>query len=180
MGFALAWEAFALGATVILIHGPGNVTPPMDVTSISVTSAQEMFEAVNANIDTADIFISAAAVADCQPEKISAQKLKKRAGDFVIKTKRTPDILRKMAKRKKANQKFIGFAVETETPEKNARKKLISKKLDVVVINNPLTEGAAFAGDTNVVTLLDETRKESLKIAYKLDVSQKIFEFLLE
>ena len=118
--------------------------------------------------------------ADVRIGKISAQKLKKRAGDFVIKTKRTPDILRKMAKRKKANQKFIGFAVETETPKKNARKKLISKKLDVIVINNPLTEGAAFAGDTNVVTLLDETRKESLKIAYKLDVSQKIFEFLLE
>jgi len=145
-----------------------------------VTSAREMFEAVRANIDNADIFISAAAVADYQPGKISAQKLKKSAGDFVVKMKRTTDILREMANRKKADQKFIGFAVETESPEKNARKKLISKKLDMIVINNPLTDGAAFAGDTNVVTLLDETRKKSLKIAYKLDVSQKIFEFLLQ
>ncbi len=180
MGFALAWEAFARGAEVVLIHGPGNLTPPVNVQSISVTSAKEMHTAVKANIDNADIFISAAAVADYQPEHFSKQKLKKTERDFTIQMVRTPDILKQMAEKKKAHQQFIGFAVETESPVENSRKKLIKKGLDMIVINNPLINGAAFAGDTNVVTLLDKTRRESLKIAYKLDVSKKIFEFLLK
>lgn len=179
MGFALAWEAFARGARVILVHGPGNLTVPVDVETHAVVSADQMYEAVAANITRSDIFISAAAIADYRPAAFSEKKIKKGVTGFNIPTERTRDVLQEMSARKQPHQQFVGFAVETDRPEENARKKLKIKKLDLIVLNNPLTQGAAFALETNVVTLIGKKGQQSHDLQYKLDVAFEIFQFLL-
>lgn len=179
MGFALAWEAFARGATVILVHGPAQLTPPVGVTSIAVRSAQEMLQAVEKHIEAADIYISAAAIADYRPKKISGQKIKKQDGDFAVEMDRTVDVLKTMGGKKLAHQQFVGFAVETDQPEKNARNKLKNKNLDLVVLNNPNESGAAFAGDTNIVTIIGKNDSAKIAQQYKLDVSRAIFDALI-
>ena len=180
MGFALAQEAFARGARVTLIHGPVELPLPAGVKNVSVTSAAEMFEAVQRNLGDSDIYLSAAAIADYTPEQFSEQKIKKQAGNFSLSLKRTVDILKFAGAKKKAGQQIVGFAVETEADESNAVKKLADKNLDLVVLNNPLEEGAGFRHDTNRVTLIHRNgeRREIPQLP-KLDVAFEIFEFLL-
>ncbi|RMH79009.1 MAG: bifunctional phosphopantothenoylcysteine decarboxylase/phosphopantothenate--cysteine ligase CoaBC [Calditrichaeota bacterium] len=179
MGFALAWEAFARGARVILIHGPTELTPPAEVEAHAVVSAEEMYAAVEQRFPEADIFISAAAVADYRPVERAAHKLKKGKQPLALTLERTPDILQAMSRQRKAHQRLVGFAVETDSPRENALKKLENKNLDVVVLNNPLESGAGFATDTNRVTLFSRTEERQLKTMYKLDVAREIFNFLL-
>ncbi|MCB0301756.1 MAG: bifunctional 4'-phosphopantothenoylcysteine decarboxylase/phosphopantothenoylcysteine synthetase, partial [Calditrichaeota bacterium] len=92
---------------------------------------------------------------------------------------RTVDVLKTMGGKKQAYQQFVGFAVETDQPEKNARNKLKNKNLDLVVLNNPNESGAAFAGDTNVVTIIGKNDSAKIAQQYKLDVSRAIFDALI-
>ncbi len=180
MGFALAWEAFARGARVILIHGPGELPEQAEITSVAVQSAAEMFEAVKAHLHQTDIYVSAAAIADYTPKSFSSQKIKKQKGEWNLPLKRTTDILKYVGEQKTANQLLVGFAVETKEGEAEARKKLREKNLDLVVLNNPLEEGAGFRSDTNRVTLFHRKGKsEELSLLSKLDTARRIFEFLL-
>ena len=179
MGYAIAWEAYARGAKVVLIHGPGHLTAPMGVELVSVESAEDMFVAANDYFDDSDIYVSAAAVADYRPELIYDHKLKKGERNFPLHLERTRDVLQIMGARKKGHQRLIGFAVETEDPVGNARHKMIKKYLDMIVLNNPHESGAAFEHDTNVVTLIDAAKEENLPVMPKLDVAREIFEFLL-
>ena len=179
MGFALAWEAFARGAEVILIHGPTDLPVPYDVVGIGVRTAEEMFHKVEEYFPQADIFISAAAVADFKPVQQATSKIKKKGKELTLKLEPTPDILKIMGQRKKAGQFIVGFAVETDHVERNARKKLQEKNLDLIVANNPLESGAAFGVETNRVTIITpagETHK--LELMPKLDVAREIFNVL--
>ncbi|HFB67973.1 MAG TPA: bifunctional phosphopantothenoylcysteine decarboxylase/phosphopantothenate--cysteine ligase CoaBC [Calditrichae bacterium] len=179
MGFALAWEAFARGAEVILIHGPTDLPVPYDVVGIGVRTAEEMFHKVEEYFPQADIFISAAAVADFKPVQQATSKIKKKGKELTLKLEPTPDILKIMGQRKKAGQFIVGFAVETDHVERNARKKLQDKNLDLIVANNPLESGAAFGVETNRVTIITpagETHK--LELMPKLDVAREIFNVL--
>ncbi len=179
MGYALAWEAFARGAEVTLIHGPSNLPDPVDIQRTKIQTAEEMFEAVQTQIDTCDIYISAAAIADYTPALPSQHKIKKRDSDLSIKLKRTTDILQFVSEKKRNDQILIGFAVETDSPEENALKKLHSKKLDVVVLNNPLEKGAAFDSDTNAVKLFSKkNKKKEIPVLPKLDVAREIMDFV--
>lgn len=181
MGFALAQEAFARGARVTLIHGPVELPLPAKVKNISVTSAAEMFEAVQQNLGDSDIYLSAAAIADYTPEQFSQRKIKKQAGNFSLRLKRTEDILKFAGAQKSAGQRIVGFAVETEAGESNAVKKLADKNLDLVVLNNPLEAGAGFRHDTNRVTLIHQNgKRREVPQLPKLDVAFEIFEFLLQ
>jgi phosphopantothenoylcysteine decarboxylase/phosphopantothenate--cysteine ligase len=180
MGFALTWEAFARGASVILVHGPGNLTPPAGVEVLTVRSAEEMYQTVKTHFSRADIFISAAAIADYRPTSYSPGKIKKSAKTMVMEFQQTRDVLKEMSSLKKSHQKLVGFAVETDEGEKNARKKLEAKHLDLIVLNNPLIEGAAFGAETNQVTLFSKTEKVELEKGYKLDIAAEIFQFLLK
>ena len=175
MGFALAWEAFARGAKVILVHGPGNLTPPVGVDVFPIRSAEEMYETVKTHFPAADIFISAAAVADYRPKTYSSGKIKNSGKPLQLEMERTRDVLKEISLSKKPHQKLVGFAVETDSPEENAQKKLKSKKLDIIVLNNPLTEGAAFGVETNQVTLFNKNNKLVIEKNYKLDVAFEIF-----
>ncbi len=179
MGFALAWEAFARGADVILIHGPTELTIPYQVVATGVRTAEEMYQKVSEYFDKADIFISAAAVADFRPQQQMPTKMKKKGREISIKLEPTPDILKTMGQRKRPGQLLVGFAVETNQLERNARKKLQEKNLDLIVANNPQENGAGFGVDTNRVTLITASGEiHRLELMPKLDVAREIFNAL--
>jgi phosphopantothenoylcysteine decarboxylase/phosphopantothenate--cysteine ligase len=181
MGHAMAIEAFARNAEVTLISGPSQLTAPQGLSYAQINTAREMYEKSKQDFEKADIFIAAAAVADFTPSESSQHKIKKEKGllnpDFV----ETEDILLELSKQKKPNQILVGFAVETESSEENAIKKLKAKNLDFIVLNNPLQEGAGFEVDTNQVTIFDSNSKKlELPKNYKLDIARDIFNFILK
>ncbi|RMG64640.1 MAG: bifunctional phosphopantothenoylcysteine decarboxylase/phosphopantothenate--cysteine ligase CoaBC [Calditrichaeota bacterium] len=181
MGFALAVEAFARGARVVLVHGPTHVIPPRVDRLVGVQTAQQMLEAVEKHFDQADVFLSAAAVADFRPASSRPDKIKKENSEMSLQLVSNPDILATMGERKKPRQRLVGFAVETRQGVQNARKKLEVKNLDLVVLNNPGEPGAGFAVDTNRVTLLGKAgERVELPLLSKLDVARAVFEVLLK
>ncbi len=180
MGYALAWEAFARGAEVVLVSGPTNLERPVDITNVAATSAADFASAVERHFPKCDIYISAAAIADYTPANVADSKIKKGKDGLTMQLRRTTDVLKMIGAKKTAEQKLIGFAVETDNPLENARKKLKRKHLDMIVLNNPHIEGAAFRSDTNFVTLLSAKQEIELEKMYKLDVAREIFNFLLD
>ena len=129
---------------------------------------------------SADIYIAAAAVADYTPNETLYQKIKKKNQDLHLQLKRTADILKSLAAVKK-QQLLIGFSVETENEIENSRNKLINKHLDMIVINNPNVKGAAFAQDTNVVTIMDTNGiMEHLPKMTKNELSQNILDRIIK
>jgi len=152
MGYALAEACRDLGAKVVLVSGPVDLSAPSGVKLHRVQSALEMAAACEAEFDACDAFIAAAAVADQRPAKASDQKKKKSAGPENLRLVPNPDILAKLAKRK-GRRVLVGFAAETQDLVKNAAKKLKAKRLDLLVAN-PVGEGQGFGSDVNQVTLL--------------------------
>ena len=152
MGYALAEVAASLGAEVILISGPTALTPPANVTTIQVESAQDMLEAVLHHYANMNVVIKTAAVADYRPKFVYDEKMKKKSGDTVIELERTTDILKTLGE-KKEHQLLIGFAAETTNVKEYATKKLREKNADMIVANDVKAEGAGFGTDTNIVTM---------------------------
>ncbi len=159
MGQALALAAFYRGADVTVISGPTALIYPKEIKVISVRTADEMYKSVLKFFKSKEIFISAAAVGDFKPRKISPSKIKKDRSNHVIELAKNRDILFEISKIKKKNQKLIGFSVETDDVIENSRRKLISKKLDMIVINNPLEKGSGFEVDTNKIMILKKNGK---------------------
>lgn len=153
MGFALAEAARLRGAKVALVSGPTALVPSQDIRYYSVTSALDMLEAVERSYADCHIFISAAAVSDLTPEKPSREKMKKTGLKTTISFRATPDILQLMGE-KKGSRLHVGFALESQSLLVNATDKLHRKNLDLIVANDVNEEGAGFAVDTNVATLL--------------------------
>ena len=174
MGYAVAEVAAQLGANVTLISGPVNLDVPKGVNVVHVESAEEMYNAVMAHYEDADVVVKTAAVADYKPAQIHDQKMKKQDGEAVINLVRTKDILAELGKRK-AHQILVGFAAETNNVDEYARKKLKSKNADMIVANNVTTKGAGFGSDTNIVTFYkaDGTKKE-FSILSKQKVAMEI------
>ena len=154
MGYAIAKAAMLRGADVTLVSGRTSIEPPMFVNLIPVVTARDMYEAVTSVSNEQDIIIKAAAVADYRPARISEEKVKKSDGQMSIELERTDDILKFLGEHKKEHQFLCGFSMETENMLENSRKKLEKKHLDMIVANNLKVEGAGFAGDTNVVTII--------------------------
>ncbi|HVP36809.1 MAG TPA: bifunctional phosphopantothenoylcysteine decarboxylase/phosphopantothenate--cysteine ligase CoaBC [Terriglobales bacterium] len=176
MGFAIAEEAFARGAKVILISGPSGLDCSPGINLFKVRTAQEMSRAVKKHLVKSDVVIMTAAVSDFSPEKVSFGKIKKQQADLDLKLKPTPDILREVG-RNKGRKILVGFALETEDEIENARAKLIDKNLDLVVVNNPNLQGAGFEVDTNIATLIDKKGKvEKLPLMSKKELAEKIFD----
>jgi phosphopantothenoylcysteine decarboxylase/phosphopantothenate--cysteine ligase len=150
MGYAIAEAASAAGADVTLISGPVFLSSP--TATISVNSAEEMLEAVMAEIQNTDIFISTAAVSDYRPIKQAEQKLKKTAATLQLNLERTPDILASVSKLE--NPPFtVGFAAETNNMVEYAKKKLVAKKLDMIAANQVGIEGLGFDSEDNALSL---------------------------
>jgi phosphopantothenoylcysteine decarboxylase/phosphopantothenate--cysteine ligase len=163
MGFALAEAMAHQGAIVKLISGPTHLSiqhPHIEV--IRVRSAQEMLESAVSEYSDTDITVFAAAVADYRPAQMASEKIKKASAALEIKLEPTPDIAAHLGKLKKSNQINIGFALETNNEEINAKSKLERKNFDMIVLNSLKNEGAGFATDTNQVTIFysDNKRKE--------------------
>lgn len=174
MGYAFAEEALKLGAEVTLITGPVALEPPKGAKVIQVESAQDMFDAVMAEYESAHMVIKTAAVADYRPKVAFDEKIKKKPGEEVIELERTKDILLELGQRKKT-QVLVGFAAETNDVEEYAKKKLEKKNADMIVANDVKAEGAGFGTDTNIVTVF---KRDGSKIPFPLmskhEVAKKV------
>ena len=175
MGFAIADEMALLGADVLLISGPTAEKSKQHVRRIAVTTAAEMLLACETNSPTASIIVMSAAVADYTPLHVAAQKIKKKEESFTIELKKTTDILAKLGQTKKPKQLLVGFALETDNEEENAKSKLIRKNLDLIVLNSLKDEGAGFQKDTNKITIFNRAQeKTEYLIKSKVEVAKDI------
>ena len=179
MGYAIARVARRRGATVTLVSGPVALPVPPDVRVVSVESAAEMAAALRAAFPKATVLVMAAAVADYRPLEAHPQKLKKAAAGRTLALVRTSDILTGLAAAKRARI-VVGFAAETQHVVGEARRKLRTKRLDLVVANDVTAPGAGFGSDTNVVHLIDATgRHESLPVLPKDDVASRLLDWVV-
>lgn len=181
MGIAIAEVLAEQGAEVELILGPSTLLPKIAGIKVTrITAANEMYDEANRAFLTADITIMAAAVADYSPEKTAPEKIKKNAGAFLhLNLVKTPDILRSLGERKKPGQILIGFALETTDEVTNAKEKLRSKNLDMIVLNSLNDEGAGFQHDTNRITIIDkEEQLHKFELKSKQEVANDIVRFI--
>ncbi len=176
MGYAVAQEAMLRGADVTLVTGPCAIEPPMFMEVCPVVTAQELYEAVDANSKEADIILMAAAVADYRPAEVSDEKIKKSEEAVELKLVRTTDILKSLGEQKREGQFLCGFSMETENLLENSRKKLAEKNLDMIVANNLKEEGAGFGTDTNVITMITLEGEEELPLMSKKEAAKCILD----
>lgn len=180
MGYAIAKMCMLRGAEVTLVSGPTSIAKPEFVHVVDVVTAKEMYEEVTKRAKDQDIIIKAAAVADYRPKSVSSEKMKKKDDDLAIPMERTDDILKFLGEHKKAHQFLCGFSMETENMLENSRKKLEKKHLDMIVANNLKVEGAGFAGDTNVVTIITGQEEVSLGKMTKEETALRILDEILK
>ncbi len=178
MGYALAKVAKRRGAGVTLISGPVSLNPPHDMKVISVETASEMQKAVMENIVDSSIFVMCAAVADFTPGKVQKMKIE-RTESLSLNLKMNPDIL--LATSTLEKRPFtVGFSAETGDRIDRARKKLSSKKTDMIVFNDVSKRDAGFDVDTNEVTVLDAEGEKALPLMTKGEVASAIFDRIVE
>ena len=167
MGYAIARMAMMRGARVTLISGPTALTPPPFVEVVPVVSAQDMFDAVAARCEQADLIFKAAAVADYTPLTRAEDKVKKQDGELSLPLKRTADILAYVGEHRRPGQVICGFSMETQNMLENSRAKLEKKRVDMICANNLKVEGAGFGTDTNILTLITAAGAEELPLMSK-------------
>ncbi|WBX99804.1 bifunctional phosphopantothenoylcysteine decarboxylase/phosphopantothenate--cysteine ligase CoaBC [Chryseobacterium gambrini] len=178
MGFSLAEQAAKRGAKVILISGPSaQKINNENIELHKVTSAKEMLSKVLEYYDTTDIGIASAAVADYAPKEIAKEKIKKNDENLTIELVKNPDILKTMGE-KKTHQFLVGFALETQNEEENAKGKLEKKNLDMIVLNSLRDEGAGFKNDTNKIKIFTKTGKTEFDLKSKDEVAKDILDFV--
>ena len=178
MGFSLAEEAVKRGAKVILISGPtSQKTSNKNIEIHRITSAKEMYEQVFKYYEKVDIAIASAAVADYAPKIVAKEKIKKSEEEFTIELVKNPDILKTMGE-KKTHQFLVGFALETQNEEENAKSKLQKKNLDMIVLNSLRDEGAGFQKDTNKVKILTHSEQKEFSLKSKDEVAKDILDFV--
>jgi len=179
MGFALAAVAAASGAEVSLVAGPVVLPTPPGVTRINVRSAAQMREAVLDRLDSVDVFIAAAAVADYRPRECASQKIKKSAETFSIDCVRNPDIVAEAAARQK-RPLVVGFAAETRDVETYALDKLERKGLDLIAANDVAAAGLGFESESNALTVLWKGGRARIETAPKAEVARLLLEIIAE
>lgn len=180
MGFSIAQEAANRGAKVILISGPSSQQiHHQNIEIHRVTSAKEMYEQVFNYYENVDIAIASAAVADYAPKEIAKEKIKKNDDSLTIELVKNPDILKTMGD-KKDKQFLVGFALETQNEEENAKGKLQKKNLDMIVLNSLREEGAGFKNDTNKIKIFTKTEMKEFTLKSKDEVATDILNCIEE
>lgn len=178
MGFALADAAAAFGGEVVLISGPVSLSPPAGAELVSVRTAAEMQKELGRHCRGADYLYMAAAVADFTPAGYYKQKIRRSDKRTKIDIKPVPDLLKSLGRNRPKH--VIGFALETENLEARAIEKMRSKKIDMIVANNPTEKGVEFGSDYNRITIFSIGGK---KLAFdplpKFDVAINIIEHSL-
>jgi phosphopantothenoylcysteine decarboxylase/phosphopantothenate--cysteine ligase len=177
MGYALAEAASRRGAKVILISGPTALKPPSSAEVIQVQTAQQMRDAVMTHFDRATIVIKAAAVADFTVR--AADEKIKRKGPMTLELEPTTDILAELGA-KKGSRIVIGFAAETSDVLANARKKLESKSLDAIVLNDVSQPGIGFDSERNAVTILTQAGAETVPETSKWEVAHRVLDAIVK
>ena len=176
MGWALAEAARDRGADVTLVAGPTSLPRPSQVVFVPITTSEELRKAVVSGFVDSDILIMAAAVADFRPARAALKKIPKSTGKLVLSLEPTPDILMELPPRR-AGQLVVGFAAETGDVVERARRKLETKRLDLIVANDVTEPESGFGTETNRVTLLDRAgRCESLPLMPKRAVAHRVLD----
>lgn len=177
MGYSLARAACFRGANVTLISGPTNLKPPINVNVSYVESAEEMYKEVKKYNVNSDIFIMTAAVADFSPVEYQENKIKKNTVEQLsLKLKINPDILYEIGQNKRDDQLLVGFAAESKNLIKNARQKLLNKKLDMIIANDI----RAFSNDENKVTIITSEQFEELPVMKKNKLADIILDRIIK
>ncbi len=181
MGFAVAEALAEAGAEVTLITGPTHLqVHNPGIRLIRVTSAADMHQAATAVFANTHIAVLAAAVADYKPKTAADKKIKKENDSLVLELVKTHDIAHTLGQHKKNGQLVVGFALETDNAKENARKKLEEKNFDLIVLNNPREEGAAFGHDTNKITIIDRSLQEQeFELKPKKEVAHDIVKAII-
>ncbi len=181
MGYAIAEAAAKNGAEVVLVSGPSVLNIEDDfIKIIRVTSAEEMYNAAHEYFNECDIAILSAAVADYRPSEVASEKIKKKTDDLTLQLTKTKDILASLGAIKK-KQFLVGFALETQNEEENAKLKLKKKNLDLIVLNSLRDKGAGFKTDTNKITLITKDNKTlPFSVKPKKEVAKDILEYIIE
>jgi phosphopantothenoylcysteine decarboxylase/phosphopantothenate--cysteine ligase len=177
MGVALASAAWRRGADVTLVSGPMSVAAPPAVAVTTVESTDEMKGAIDSALPSTDVLIMAAAPADFRPSDPANSKIKKSDSPAPIALAPTPDILQSTRGKRRQDSVVVGFALETNDVLANGRRKLASKDLDLIVVNDATEPGAGFGTDTNRVTLIARDGAESrLPLMSKVEVADAILD----
>jgi phosphopantothenoylcysteine decarboxylase/phosphopantothenate--cysteine ligase len=174
MGYAIAEAALRRGAHVILVSGPVSLQPPGAAEVVAVETAEQMREAVLGRLAQASVVIATAAVSDYRPKSAARQKIK-RSGPMALELEPTSDILGE-ASRRRREQVLVGFAAETENALENARKKLKSKSLDAIVVNDVSRPGIGFDSERNAVTILTQDEVIEVPETSKWEVAQRVLD----
>lgn len=182
MGLAIAEELSRQGAQVTLVIGPTNLNTVLrGIDTVSVTSAEEMYEACVARFENTDVAVLSAAVADYKPAAMADQKIKKTSQALTIELVSTRDIAAELGKLKKNGQVIVGFALETENERANAEKKIKSKNFDLIVLNSLQDAGAGFGHDTNKITLIDaKNNAKKFNLKSKKEVARDIVNAIID
>jgi phosphopantothenoylcysteine decarboxylase/phosphopantothenate--cysteine ligase len=178
MGYAVAEAALRRGAKVILITGPVALKPPASADVVQVQTAAEMRDAVVAHLEQSTVVIKAAAVADFKVRTASGQKIK-RTGAVTLELEPTADILKEIAPRK-GLRIIIGFAAETENGLDNARKKLVTKSLDAIVLNDVSQPDIGFDSERNAVTILTHDDAMHVPETTKWEVAHRVLDTVVK
>ena len=179
MGYAIAAAAWRRGADVTLISGPTSVPLPIGPHVRMIETADQMAAAVRESIGDADALIMAAAVADFRPSAPPASKIKKSSGVSAIELEPAPDVLSVTRGDRGDKLRVVGFALETDAHEANAKKKLQEKGMDIVVLNDATEKGAGFEVSTNKVTIFSKDGAgEDLPLMSKDEVADAILDRL--
>ena len=182
MGYCIADEFVARGASVTIVSGPVSVKPKnQDVKVVSVESALEMRDAFMERFEEADIAVMCAAVADYRPEVVADRKIKREKDDIpVITLVKNPDIAAEAGRKKREDQILVGFALETDNAVANAQDKLARKNLDMIVLNS-LSEQTGFGVDTNKVTVIERSgTSTTFDLKSKVEVAKDIVNLISE
>jgi phosphopantothenoylcysteine decarboxylase/phosphopantothenate--cysteine ligase len=180
MGYALAEAALRRGANVILVSGPTALKPPSSDRAevIQVQTAQQMRDAVMAQLERSSIVIKAAAVADFTVRAAAHDKIK-RKGPMSLELEPTADILAEVGVNK-GSRIVIGFAAETNDVLANARKKLESKSLDAIVVNDVSQPGIGFDSERNAVTIITQASAETVPETSKWEVAHRVLDAVVK
>ncbi len=178
MGYAIAEAALRRGARVLLVSGPTAIEAPGAAELTRVETAEEMLAAVLKLLPESTVVIKTAAVADFRPKAAAGQKIK-RKGEMTLELEQTADILAEVARRK-TSQVVVGFAAETENVLENARKKLASKSLDAIVVNDVSREGIGFDSDRNAATIISQSEVVEVPETSKWEVAQRVLDLVVK
>jgi len=179
MGYAIAESLYLKGADVFVVSGPVAIELKYSGIHLDkVNTADEMFEACNKYKNLYDIAIFTAAVADYSVENVSEQKIKKATENFQLSLVKTKDILSDFGNSKKINQKIIGFALETENFEKNAKDKLRTKNADLIVVNHLTKENKCFNQENMSVSFIDNLNISHYDAMPKNDIANHLSEYI--